>query len=119
LEYWQDHPTLTTDARITHAAADRYRKLHVEKLLRRERGELTQLDQEVAQSLAEGAMVSSNTEEHYDEARTLGERLSDGLADFGGSWPFLILFGLGLASPSGSCSTAFGSKTLSILIPTS
>ena len=42
-------------------------------------------------------MVSTNTEEHYDEVRTLGERLSDGLASFGGSWPFLILFGLGLA----------------------
>ena len=93
----QDHPALTADARISRTAADRYRTLHVEELLRQERGELTQLDKEVARSLAEGAMVSTNTEEHYDEARTLGERLSDGLASFGGSWPFLILFGLGLA----------------------
>lgn len=93
----QDHPTLTPNARISRAAADRYRKLYVEELLRQERGELTQLDKEVARSLAEGAMVSINTEEHYDEARTLGERLSDSLAAFGGNWPFLILFGLGLA----------------------
>jgi uncharacterized membrane protein len=93
----QDYPALTSDARTSRTAADRYRKLHVEELLRQERGELTQLDEEVARSLAEGAMVSINTEEHYDEARTLGERLSDSLAVFGGSWPFLILFGLMLA----------------------
>ena len=68
----QDHPALTADARISRTAADRYRTLHVEELLRQERGELTQLDKEVARSLAEGAMVSTNTEEHYDEARTLG-----------------------------------------------
>ena len=59
----QDHPALTADARISRTAADRYRTLHVEELLRQERGELTQLDKEVARSLAEGAMVSTNTEE--------------------------------------------------------
>jgi uncharacterized membrane protein len=91
-----DHPTLASTARISRTAANRYRMLHVEELLRQERGELTNLDMEVARSLAEGAMVSANVEESYDENRTLGERLSDRLATFGGSWPFLICFGLGL-----------------------
>ena len=93
----QDHPSLAADALISRAAADRYRLLHVEELLRQERGELTALDKEVARSLAEGVMVSTNPEETYDEKRTLGERLSDGLSTFGGSWPFLIFFGLALA----------------------
>ena len=44
----QDHPALTADARISRTAADRYRTLLVEELLRQERGELTQLDKEVA-----------------------------------------------------------------------
>lgn len=90
----KDHPKLETDSRISRAAADRYRLMYVEELLRQERGELTRLDQEVARSLAEGAMVSANTEDSYDEGRTLGERLSDGLATFGGSWTFLIFFTL-------------------------
>jgi uncharacterized membrane protein len=93
----RDHPSLAPDARISRAAADRYRMLHVEDLLRQERGELSDLDKEVARSLAEGLMVSTNTELSYDEKRTVGERLSDGLSTFGGSWPFLILFGIGLA----------------------
>jgi len=93
----QDHPALPNHARISRAAIDQYRMLYVEELLRDERGELSQIDRDVARSLAEGATVSTNPEENYDETRTLGEKLSDGLAAFGGSWPFLILFGLGLA----------------------
>jgi uncharacterized membrane protein len=92
-----DYPTLPPHARVSRSAADRYRMLHVEDLLRQERGELSDLDREVARSLAEGLTVSTNTELAYDEKRTLGERLSDALSSFGGSWPFLILFGLGLA----------------------
>jgi uncharacterized membrane protein len=93
----QDHPALAADARISRTAADRYRLLHVEDLLRQERGELSTLDKEVALSLAQGIMVSTNSEEAYDEKRTFGQRLSDGLSTFGGSWPFLIFFGLALA----------------------
>lgn len=93
----KDHPGLATDARISRTAADRYRMLYVEELLLQERGELTKLDREVARSLAEGVPVSTNVEENFDEARTFGERLSDAIAAFGGSWTFLITFGLGLA----------------------
>ncbi|WP_201833895.1 DUF1003 domain-containing protein [Microvirga zambiensis] len=90
----QDHPALDIHSRISRAAVDRYRLRYVEDLLRQERGDLTNLDREVARSLAEGITLTENIEENYDESRTLGERLSDGLASFGGSWPFLIAFGL-------------------------
>lgn len=94
----QDHPNLDTHGRVSRAAVDQYRLRYVEELLRQERGELTKLDKEVARSLAEGSMVSANVEESYDEGRTLGELLSDGLATFGGSWPFLIVFALALGA---------------------
>ena len=94
----QDHPGLSATSRISRTAADRYRKLYVEELLRQERGELTQLDREVARSLAEGVTLSVNVEDDYSGRRTLGERLSDNLAAFGGSWPFLIIFGVLLAA---------------------
>ena len=94
----QDHPALDIHSRISRAAVDQYRLRYVEELLRQERGELTKLDKEVARSLAEGLTVTENIEESYGENRTLGERLSDGLATFGGSWPFLILFALSLGT---------------------
>ncbi len=92
----QDHPDLAAHSRISREAINQYRLLYVEELLRQERGELSRLDKEVAHSLAAGLPVTANVEENYDEGRTFGERLSDGLATFGGSWPFLIFFALGL-----------------------
>lgn len=94
----RDHPTLPDHARISRTAIDQYRMLYVEELLREERGELSQLDKDVARSLAEGVTVSTNPEENYDEIRTFGEKVSDGLAVFGGSWSFLIMFAVGLAT---------------------
>ena len=57
-----------------------------------ERGELSALDREVVESLARHEILSENVEEEMAEARSLGERLSDHLATFGGSWSFLIVF---------------------------
>ena len=88
----QDHPDLPDQAAISRREADRYRALYVEDLLRAERGELTELDAEVARSLAEGDFVSQNIEADYAEVSTFGEKLSDALAFYGGSWAFLIGF---------------------------
>ena len=47
----------------------------------------------MAQSLSDHETIAENTEEDFEEARTLGDQLSDRLASFGGSWSFLISFG--------------------------
>ena len=93
----RDCPTLSEDALISRKEVDRYRMLYVEDLLKEERGELTEIDRQVARSLAEGELISKNIENDYRETRTLGQSLADGLAVFGGSWTFLIAFGLVLA----------------------
>jgi uncharacterized membrane protein len=36
--------------------------------------------------------LAENTAEQFEDERSFGERLSDGLASFGGSWTFIILF---------------------------
>jgi uncharacterized membrane protein len=89
-----DHPALTDESVVDRSEIDRYRLLYVQELLRQERGELTTLDAEVARSLAQGELVSQDTEARFAEVRTLGERWSDALAEFGGSWIFLTLFGI-------------------------
>ncbi|WP_246737385.1 hypothetical protein [Nordella sp. HKS 07] len=87
----KEHPTLTSDAVISRQEASRYRTAYVEELLRAERGELSHLEQQVAQ----GDLISANIEKDYGARRTLAERVSDDLANFGGSWRFLIFFALG------------------------
>jgi uncharacterized membrane protein len=62
--------------------------------LTRERGELTQLEQDVVKSLADHETLAENVEAEFAGRRTFGERLSDQLASFGGSWTFITLFGV-------------------------
>ncbi|MBP2300477.1 DUF1003 domain-containing protein [Azospirillum picis] len=93
----RDHPHLDPESLISRQELARYRSLYVAELLQAEHGELSELDREVAESLARHDTLAENPEEEYDDRRTLGERLSDGLASFGGSWAFLISFGLFLA----------------------
>lgn len=42
--------------------------------------------------------VARNPNEEIEDQETLGERMADGVARFGGSWKFVILFGLVLAA---------------------
>ena len=68
------------------------RKDFVKEVLQEELGELTALDQEVVESLREHEIVSSNIEKQFERKLTFGERLSDHIAEFGGSWRFIIAF---------------------------
>jgi uncharacterized membrane protein len=90
----KDHPELPADALISRQEANRYRTAYVEELLVAERGELSNLEQQVARSLVEGELLSQNIEKDYATRRSFSERASDNLASFGGSWLFLICFAL-------------------------
>jgi uncharacterized membrane protein len=62
--------------------------------LESEKGELTSLENEVLTSLRDHETLSKNVDTEFEGEWTLGERLADRIATFGGSWIFLILFGL-------------------------
>src|SRR5437763_1184401 len=69
------------------------RRDYVKEVLQEELGELSALDQEVVESLREHEIISSNISKQFETKLTFGERLSDRIASFGGSWRFIILFG--------------------------
>ncbi len=92
-----EHPGLALDALISHAELARYRSRYVEDMLRAESGDLTELERQVAQSLATHETLAENVEQDFEDKRTLGERLSDQLASLGGSWMFIVGFGVALA----------------------
>ncbi len=87
-----ENPTWSPDGYICFADLNRYRTLYVEHVLGRERGELSDLETEVIRSLKEQELLSENVNEQFEGDRSLGARLSDHLASFGGSWKFLIFF---------------------------
>jgi uncharacterized membrane protein len=70
-----------------------FRKDYIKEVLEDEIGELSALDQEVVESLEQHEILSSDISKQFERKLTFGERLSDRIAEFGGSWKFLITFG--------------------------
>ncbi len=93
----KDYPDVKDDAFVSRKELDRYRTLYVTELLREESGDVSEIEKQVAESLATHETLAENVEEEFSSKRSLGEILSDGLAQFGGSWTFLIVFGAFLA----------------------
>ncbi len=90
----QDYPDLDADALVSVRAARIYRRRHLEELLERERGALTALDHQVLDSLQTGVPISEEPEAGFDDERDFGARAADAMARFGGSWAFILTFGV-------------------------
>jgi len=86
-------PDVDNKAFICFEDLGEFRKDYVKEVLEDEIGELTALDQEVIESLEQHEILSSDIIKQFERKLTFGERLSDRIAEFGGSWKFLITFG--------------------------
>ncbi len=58
---------------------------------------MTERERRVVERFMQRRRVSRNTNDEFAESLTFGQRLADRVASFGGSWPFIALFGLFLA----------------------
>lgn len=87
------HPDWKREGYICLSDLNRFRMQYIQGLLESEKGELTTLDHDVLESLQRHETLSSNVDAEFDKDLTVGEKMADGLASFGGSWKFLIIFG--------------------------
>ncbi len=90
----QEQPDLDPAAVICADDIARSRRRHLERLLETERGALGRLDKEVLDSLQSGLPVATEPDADWGEDRTFGEKSSDAMARFAGSWTFIIGFSL-------------------------
>ncbi len=91
------HPELRADDYVSRKVMDDYRAQYIAQLLTVERGELSNLEDEVVESLKTHDTLAENIEEDYEDNRSIGDRMADAVATFGGSWTFIISFCLFLA----------------------
>lgn len=77
---------------ICRSCLNGFRAEYVRSEMEQDRGELSALEEEVMRSLHGSALVTDNLNQQFDSSLTLGERISDKVADFGGSWRFIISF---------------------------
>lgn len=88
------HPEWSEKGFICKDDLQKYRKEYLLKLISDEKGELTHLEEDIINKLTEYESISSNIEKEFISNLTFGQKLSDNIAAFGGSWRFIIIFGL-------------------------
>ena len=69
-------------------------KNYLNLLLNTQNEQLNKLNKIVADSIAEEKLIVQNLSTPTDEEIKTGERISDKVAAFGGSWKFIIIFGV-------------------------
>jgi uncharacterized membrane protein len=92
-EIQKQYPDWKAEGYICQSDLNRFRSEYIQGLLESEKGELSSLDQDVLVSLQRHETLASNTDAEFEKDLTLGDRMSDRLADFGGSWTFIAIFG--------------------------
>ncbi|MCB9837706.1 MAG: DUF1003 domain-containing protein [Phycisphaeraceae bacterium] len=105
-----DHPDYDPARPVCADCAARYRSEYVRTLLEEEHGELTALDEQVVEALREQELVAANINEEFSERLTIGQRVADHVAKFGGSWTFIGLFAVIIVAWMGVNATAMLSK---------
>ncbi|WP_283434611.1 DUF1003 domain-containing protein [Neorhodopirellula lusitana] len=87
-----EHPDWNVEGYICQGDLNHYRSLYVQNVLEQERGELSTLERDVIESLREHDVMTQNLNDVVDETMTMGQRLADKVATFGGSWTFILIF---------------------------
>jgi uncharacterized membrane protein len=89
----KQHPDWDPNHEICLSCLNQFRAEYVEDVLEAQRGELSTVEDAVINSLKEQEVLSRDVNAEFDRRLTFGERLADKVAEFGGSWKFIILFG--------------------------
>jgi len=55
-------------------------------------GDLNEAEQNVIEKIAKKEPIASNVNEHFKGQLTFGQRMADKVAEFGGSWTFILIF---------------------------
>lgn len=88
----KDYPDFTRDSFVSLEQVNLYRKKFLAQLITQESGELDSLEKEVVDAITNNKLLSENIEPDFQENLTFGQRVADRIADFGGSWTFIIFF---------------------------
>jgi len=88
----EDHPQMDKTGFLCHRDLREIRTEYIEKLLKEDKGALSILDKEVLESLESQDILSENVNKKFERELTPGEKVADRVAQFGGSWKFIISF---------------------------
>lgn len=86
------HPDFDKEKYISIEELNKFRRLYLSKLVEQERGELAAIDRDVMEAIKNNSILSENIQEEIESELTLGQKMADKIATFGGSWTFITIF---------------------------
>jgi uncharacterized membrane protein len=90
----KDYPQFSVEGSISFSELNYYRDKNVTEYLSREIGELTELERTVLNSMNSNTTLTDKIDGDDEKVLTTGQRIADKVATFGGSWTFIISFGV-------------------------
>jgi uncharacterized membrane protein len=84
-------PTFDTNSVLAISELNYYKGKYISDHLIKEFGELSSLENEVIDSINNRSILSDD--DNLEEKFTLGQKVADKVATFGGSWTFILSFG--------------------------
>jgi uncharacterized membrane protein len=93
-EIKKDHPDFDETKNISLDEITHYRNAYIQTTLANELGTLNDLEKQVVDTLKNDEFISERLNENNADKLTIGQRLADTVAAFGGSWRFIIIFGV-------------------------
>jgi uncharacterized membrane protein len=93
----KEHPNIDDRSYISFEDLSYYRERYISEYVTGQMGELTELEKKVLDSITNNTLLSEYKEDEEKTVITFGQRVADRVATFGGSWTFIISFGIFLA----------------------
>lgn len=87
------YPDWSSSGFICISDLNQFRANYVKNVLEKEKGEISTIEEQVIRSVKENELLSKNINTEFEQKLTFGQRLADKIADFGGSWKFIVIFG--------------------------
>jgi len=90
----KDYPAFKHESILALSELDHYREKVISDYLVKEKGELTDIEKTVLSSVSNNTLLTDKIEGEEKKDLTSGQRVADKVAKFGGSWTFIISFGV-------------------------
>lgn len=90
----KEHPGFTANKSLSVSELNAYREKYIEVFFANQLGELSASEKTVLDSLKDNTTLTDKLDGEEDQVTTFGQRIADKVADFGGSWTFIISFGV-------------------------
>jgi uncharacterized membrane protein len=85
-----EYPNFTLASNISIDELVVYRQKYIANYVSKEVGTVTAVEQEVLDSINEQELIASNVEDN--DTLSFGQQMADKIANFGGSWTFILSF---------------------------